>query len=137
MQWQFTNGKRVCHKATSESDTATLFLATPYTSSSAYKCAIIAQGLSNYSKSKLHFCFNSINDNAYPTQNATLSDSKVSIDYNGNVSVSNNLTVNSTINCATAFINGDCTALKYYCAGKTILILLIGMVQVLPVGLFI
>ena len=44
-------------KATSESDTATLFLATPYTANSAYKCAIIAQGLTNYSKSKLHFCF--------------------------------------------------------------------------------
>ena len=42
-------------KATSESDTATLFLATPYTANSAYKCAIIAQGLTNYSKSKLNF----------------------------------------------------------------------------------
>ena len=76
-------------KGTSESDTATLFSATPYTSSSAYKCAIIAQGLSNYSKSKLHFCFNSVDDNTYPTQNASLSNSRMVIDYNGRVGISN------------------------------------------------
>ena len=43
----------------------------------------------------MHFCFNSINDNAYPTQNATLSDSKVNIDYNGNVTCASNLTAGS------------------------------------------
>ncbi len=39
--------------------------------------------------------------------------------------LSKNLTVNSTINCTTAVINGNgtitanCTAAKYYCAGET------------------
>ena len=41
----------------------------------------------------MHFCFNSINDNVYPTQNATLSDSKVNIDYNGNTNIGGNLSI--------------------------------------------
>ena len=44
---------------------------------------------------------------------------RMRIHNSGNVSVSNNFTVNSTINCTTAFINGNCTALKYYCDGET------------------
>ena len=36
-----------------------------------------------------------------------------------NVSMSNDLTVNSTINCTTAYVNGNCTAFKYYCVGET------------------
>jgi hypothetical protein len=63
-------------KGTSEADVATLYLATPYTPTSAYKCAIIAQGVTIYSRSKLHFCLNDVTDNTYPTQNASLSNSK-------------------------------------------------------------
>jgi hypothetical protein len=42
-------------KGSSEADTAILYLATPYTTASAYKCAIIAKGTSGWSRSYLHF----------------------------------------------------------------------------------
>ena len=32
---------------------------------------------------------------------------------------SNDFTVNSTLNCSTAYINGNCTAYKYYVVGET------------------
>jgi hypothetical protein len=44
---------------------------------------------------------------------------RMRIHNNGNVSVSNDFTVNSTLNCSTAYINGNCTAYKYYVAGET------------------
>ena len=45
---------------TSEGDTATLYLATPYTTSSAYKSALIAEGINTYSRSKLNLLLQSI-----------------------------------------------------------------------------
>ena len=44
---------------------------------------------------------------------------RMRISNNGNVSVSNDFTVNSTLNCSTAYINGNCTAYKYYVVGET------------------
>ena len=44
---------------------------------------------------------------------------RMRIHNNGNVSVSNDFTVNSTLNCSTAYINGNCTAYKYYVVGET------------------
>jgi hypothetical protein len=64
-------GNTIAIKGTSGADIATLYLATPFTSSSAYKCALIAQGLSSWSRSKLLFCVNNAGDNTYPTQNAS------------------------------------------------------------------
>ena len=49
-------GNKCTIKGASEGDTATLYLSTPYASDSASKCALIAQGLGSYSKSKLHIC---------------------------------------------------------------------------------
>ena len=74
-------------KASSEGDSAILYLATPYTPSSAYKCAIIAQGISNWSRSKLHFCLDNTSDNTYPTYNATVSNARMTITADGNVGI--------------------------------------------------
>ena len=84
----FTSGNTIAIKGTSESDTATLYLATPFTPSSAYKCALIAQGMSTYSRSKLHICLNNTADNS-TLYNAGLSDYCATFDYNGNVGIGN------------------------------------------------
>ena len=94
-------GNTIAIKGTSEGDLATLYLATPYTVDSAYKCALIAQGMTNYSRSKLHFCLNNAADNTYPTQNASLSNSKMTIDYTGNVSCTGTLTASKY------YVNGE------------------------------
>ncbi len=64
-------------RGNSEGDTATLFLATPFDNNTAnqraWKCALIARGISTYGRSKLHFCLNGAADNTFPTQNASLS----------------------------------------------------------------
>ena len=44
--------------------------------------------MSSWSRSKLHFCLNNTADNSY-TQNASLSSSRMTIDYNGNVGINN------------------------------------------------
>ena len=83
-----STGNTATIKGTSEAGNSTLYLATPFTSGSAYKCALIAQGMSSYSRSKLHFCLNNVADNSY-TQNASISSSRMTIDYNGNVGINN------------------------------------------------
>ena len=83
-------------KSSSEADSAILYLATPFTSGSALKCAIIAQGQSTYSRSKLHFCLDNTADNS-TTYNASVSNSRMSIDYNGNVVLTNSLTFKTDV----------------------------------------
>jgi hypothetical protein len=75
-------------RGSSEGDTATLYLGTPFTTGSAYKCALIAQGLSTYSRSKLHICLNNTNDNS-SAYNASINDSCATFNYNGNVGIGN------------------------------------------------
>ena len=82
-------GNQLAIRGSAEWDTATLFLATPHNSSSAYKCALIAQGMNTWGRSKLHFCLNNVESNTFPTQNANLSNSRMVIDYNGRVGISN------------------------------------------------
>ena len=65
-------GAKLVVRGTSEADTATLYLGTPFDANSAFKCAFIAQGLSSYSRSKLHICLNNTNDNN-PIYNAGIS----------------------------------------------------------------
>jgi hypothetical protein len=86
-------------KSSSEADSAILYLATPYTSGSALKCAIIAQGQTSFSRSKLHFCLDGTADNTYPTYNASVSNSRMTIDYNGNVGINTTSTGRSIIKC--------------------------------------
>ena len=71
-------------KSSYEGDKAIIYLGTPYTPSSALKCAIIAEGLNSWSRSKLHFCLDNTGDNS-TTYNASLANSRMNIDYNGNV----------------------------------------------------
>jgi hypothetical protein len=48
---------------TGETDITTLYLGTPFNSSSGYKSAIIAQGGPGWSRSNMHFCLDSSSDN--------------------------------------------------------------------------
>ena len=83
--------------AGSESNDATLFLTTPYDSSySNYskKCALIAEGTGFYSKSKFHICVN--DDSTNQNSSATVSDSKFSVDRQGQVDIPGSLTVSGT-----------------------------------------
>ena len=67
---------------------AILYFGTQYNSYNTYakKAAIIAEGVSSYSRSKLHFCLNDVasNSNSY---NASISNAKMTILYNGNVGI--------------------------------------------------
>ena len=73
-----------------ESDNAIIYLGTPHNSGRAIKCAIIAEGRSNWSTSNLHFCLNNdtgdweYNDSSY---SATLSDSRMVITPDGYVGI--------------------------------------------------
>ena len=71
-------------RAANEGDTATLFLGTGYANTGAYKAAIIAQGISNYSRSHLHFCLDNTANNTYPTYNAGLNNIRMTIKPDGN-----------------------------------------------------
>jgi hypothetical protein len=77
-------------RGTSEADTATLFLGTPFDGASALKCALICQGVSSWSRSRLHICLNNTNDNGV-LYNATAADFCATFDYNGNVGIGNNV----------------------------------------------
>ena len=94
---QGENDQSVSIVAGSESNDATLFLATPYDSSySNYskKCALIAEGTGFYSKSKFHICVN--DDSTNQNSSATVSDSKFSVDRQGQVDIPGSLTVSGT-----------------------------------------
>jgi hypothetical protein len=70
--------------ATGENQTATLLFGTPYEGrGSGLKAAIIAQGKSNWSRSRLHFCL----EDAQNTSDAAISTSKMMIDSNGFVGI--------------------------------------------------
>jgi hypothetical protein len=109
-------------KGSSEADTATLYLATPYTTASAYKCAIIAKGTSGWSRSYLHFCLNNIADNTYPAQNAGLNNIRMTIRPDGNINfypepfyINNtngaNYSVNLNVACNTTYTPATATFL--------------------------
>jgi len=84
--------------STEENQNATIFLGTPFQNTGAYKCAIIAEAASAWSKSKLHFCLNNVDDNSRPAQNASLANSRVNIDYNGNMNISGRTYCNGGLN---------------------------------------
>jgi hypothetical protein len=71
-----------------ENKNAILYLGTPYTSSSALKVAIIAESsLSGFSRAKLHFCLNNIDNNDYPNNNASIANARMTITPEGNVGI--------------------------------------------------
>jgi hypothetical protein len=72
-------------RATGEGQSSTLFLGTGFNSSAQPKTAIIAQGISNWSRANLHFCLNT--NQGSNTIAASLSDSKMVILNGGNVGI--------------------------------------------------
>ena len=73
-----------------EANDATLYLGTPFASDSAYKTAIIAEGIASWSVAKLHFCLNNnFGSNDIATETADISDARMTILSGGNVGISN------------------------------------------------
>jgi hypothetical protein len=78
-----TNSSMVI-KSKSESESSTLFFSTPFTSSAPAKAAIIAQGVTSWSRSKLLFCLGDLSDN---TTELSGNDAKLAIQFNGAVGI--------------------------------------------------
>jgi hypothetical protein len=75
-------------RATNEGGSAILYLGTPYVFDSALKCALIAEGISNYSRSKIHFCLDNTANNS-ATYNASLSNSRMTLTQAGRIGAAN------------------------------------------------
>lgn len=87
-------------KASGENQKAILYMATPNTPDGAYKCALIAEGLGSWSRSKFHITLNNTTDNTYPTYNASLADASFTFDYSGNMGLMNqNPISDGGVNC--------------------------------------
>lgn len=71
-------------KTTQQDQNSTLYLSTPYNDSSTKKTAIIANGITSFSRANLHFC---LNNTANDSTNVTLSDSRMCILNSGNVGI--------------------------------------------------
>ena len=87
-------GGSIVIRSLNENINSTLYLCTPFgNSTAAYKSAIIAEGLSSWSRSKLHFCLNNgTSDNV----TASITDARLSIIPSGNVGI-NNINPNYTL----------------------------------------
>ena len=73
-------------RASAEGNISTLLLGTPHDSGAPSKVGIIAQGITNWSRAKLHFCLDDTvsNDSAYV---ASVSNSRMTIQPDGNVGI--------------------------------------------------
>jgi len=79
-------GNLVIRTAQDESGEASIYLGTPHTSvPTLYKCAIIAKGQTDHSKSKLNFCLSEGGNTSADA--VTLSHSRMCIDHTGNVGI--------------------------------------------------
>lgn len=99
-------------RTTNEGGTTKLFLGTPFDANSALKCALICQGMSTWSRSKLHISLNNTADNN-AFYNAAIADACATFDYNGNVGIGNTIPLddggNNTFLClGSSSINGSC-----------------------------
>ena len=74
-------------EANAETGNAVLYLGTPSNASSALKAAIIAEGVNSWSRSKLHFCLDNTTSHTFPTANASIANSRMTILSNGNVGI--------------------------------------------------
>lgn len=72
--------------ATSETGDVFMYMGVPFDSSSPDKVAIIAEGTTGWSRAKLHFCLNNATNNS-PTEKADITDSRMTIQPNGNVGI--------------------------------------------------
>ena len=73
-----------CITSILESENTTLFLGTPHLNGTAMKCALIARGITSFSRSMLHFC---LEDTANNGVSATIADSRMVIRWDGNVGI--------------------------------------------------
>jgi hypothetical protein len=74
-------------RSTAETLDTCIWLGTPYTQELALKCAIIAKGLGDSSRSKLMFCLENTTGEVAGTNNASVNDAKMTIMPNGNVGI--------------------------------------------------
>ena len=74
-------------EANAETGNAVLYLGTPSNASSALKAAIIAEGVNSWSRSKLHFCLDNTTSHTFPTANASIANSRMTILSNGFVGI--------------------------------------------------
>ena len=81
------NGDLVVRSA-GEGGISTLYLGTPFETTSAFKCALIARGVSSFSRCKFHICLNNVANNS-TLYNAIDADARLTIDYFGNVGIGN------------------------------------------------
>ena len=96
-------------RGTAENQTSTLFLGTPSSSTAAYKSAIIAEGINSYGRAKIHFCLENTVNNINPTNNASLSNSRMTITNDGYVGIGSsipitNLEVVGSINATSKYL---------------------------------
>lgn len=96
-------------KSTAESQSSKLYLSTPTSGSTAIKCALIAEGINSYGRSKLHFCLENTANNTAPTYNASLSHSRMVITNDGYVGIGStipitNLEVVGSINATSKYL---------------------------------
>ncbi len=71
-------------RGTNEGAVSGVYICNPFDGSAALKTAIVAQGVSSWSRSKLMLCVNTLADN---TTSVTAADAKLTIDINGNVAI--------------------------------------------------
>jgi hypothetical protein len=71
-------------RSTAESQSVFLYMSNPFEPTSVNKTAIISQGVTSFSRSKLHFCLNNVADN---TTAVSVSDARLTVDTNGNVGI--------------------------------------------------
>jgi hypothetical protein len=75
-------------RSTSQTGQSVIYLGTPFDASSAFKCAIIAEGIGSTSRSKLHFCLDDTSDNSV-TYNASITNSRMTILRSGYIGIGN------------------------------------------------
>jgi len=75
-------------RSTDQTGQAVIYLGTPFDTTSAFKCAIIAEGIGSTSRSKLHFCIDDTSDNSV-TYNASITNSRMTILRSGNIGIGN------------------------------------------------
>jgi len=76
-------------KSTGETQTSIIYLSTPLNISSGLKTAIIAEGVSAWGRSKLHFCLNDNQTDNSTSQNASVSHARLTILPSGNIGINN------------------------------------------------
>jgi hypothetical protein len=74
-------------KGNAENQSSIIYLSTPFNSTSALKTSIIAEGLSVWGRSKLHFCLNDNQTDNSTAQNASVSHARMTILPTGNVGI--------------------------------------------------